>query len=56
LFFQQSVGASLGEKLKHLPCKNRLRELGLFSLVKRRIWGGISYSCLPVPEGALQER
>jgi len=40
LFFQQSVGASLGEKLKHLPCKNRLRELGLFSLVKRRIWGG----------------
>ncbi|GAB0208508.1 hypothetical protein GRJ2_003316500 [Grus japonensis] len=40
--------------LEHLSYEDRLRELGLFSLEKRRLQGRPNCS-LPVPEGGLQE-
>ena len=50
----QRKATDMVRRLGHFPCGDRLRELGLFSLEKRRLQGDLMVA-LPVLEGSLQE-
>jgi len=51
----QKKATDMGRRLRHLPCGDRLREPGLFSLEKRRHWGDLkaAFQYLRGPTGNL---